>query len=549
MHSCALRLPTSFTTLLQAAAARAWVRTASASVHNRSTEEGNLEQSNSEPSTSPASAVTNSTTTPLWERYENSVSSFYQHRNAITPQRATTRQPRLRREPSVASLHLDIVDDSHFQSVDPGRSHTDDPSDTVHTVQPWHENDPSVVGVPVGNHPLQTRPIPLIPVPTSPASLRRNLLYIISYRPTLPSLSALLDYHDLYPKLRSTRSYNLLIWLALRHCSFGSVQWLLGAMRADGLTGNLETRKLQVRWLIQAGSWDEAWHEVVHSSPGIKGDSSIPLPLWLEFFRTLKRGIRRTKKRRDWRNRSLLALDPTTVYSARYRALMANPPFPALHELQHTPPRAVYFVVLMMLRIQHSRAALSLTKSYFKSLPPKISAAWTRKCLDIIHLQITMGCSHRGLKKFYKVQRTMNTLVSLHPALRPTSTTLFHLLAPLRQAKQSGTMAWGLLHRFRSQWGARAEDRRVRRRVAGLAVKEGRMDIVNAMLSAERIWGRIYGNWKKAEQVLGRMSMGRPPRQLERLPANRLFKHNGREERHWHFLRRRIKGVIRARGQ
>jgi hypothetical protein len=451
-----------------------------------------------------------SNSTPLWERYENTVSSFYQHRNAIKPQRS--RRPRLRHGP------YSHVDDSHFQYVDPGRSYTHDfDHDTM------HENDPLVIGVPVGDDPLQTRPIPVIPVPTTPASLYRNLLYIISYRPTLPSVSALLDYHDLYPQLRSTRSYNFLIWFALRHCSFGSVQWLLGAMRADGVAESLETRKLQVRWLIQTGSWDQAWNETVRSST--TGRSAIPLPLWLEFFRTLKRGIRRT---RDWRHRS----DPNTVYSTRYRVLMANPPFPALHETALAPPRAVYYVVSMMLRTRHSKAALSLTESYFKSLPRKLSAAWTRRCLDIIHLQITMGCSHRGLKKFYQAQRTMNTLVGLHPGLRPTSGTLFRLLGPLRQAKHCGTMAWGLLERFRSQWGARTEDRRVRRRVAGLGIKEGRKDVVDAMVSREQRWSRIWGEWRTAEEVLGR-----PRRQVG---GERLFKHNGREERRWQVLMRRV---------
>jgi hypothetical protein len=324
-------------------------------------------------------------------------------------------------------------------------------------------------------------------------------------------------------------------------------------MRADGLTSNLETWKLKTRWLVQTGSWDRAWNAVVSSNLAFKATSSdvsskpaVPLPIWLEFFGALKRGApsRQTKKPRDGSSTSHLDFD---VHAARYRVLMANPPSSAFHDLALTSPRTVYFVVFAMLKTRHTTTALSLTKSYFHSLPPRMSAAWVRTCLDIIHLHIFMGSSHRGLKKFYEGWRTMNTLITLHPTLRPTSTTLFLLLAPLRQAKRCGTVAWSILHRSRSRWGARVEDRRVRRRVAGLAVKEGRMDIVNAILLTEQMWSRKHGKWKTIEQVLGRMSMVPPPRQLLRRPAKKLFKHNGREERQWHLLKRRIKRVIRNR--
>jgi len=432
--------------------------------------------------------------------------------------------------------------------VDPGRSFTCHDSQMTHADRPWYKNHTSFVGVPTGK-PLQTCPVPLIPVATTPTSLYRNLLYILSHRSGLPSLAALLDYHDLHPSLRSARSYNLLIWLALRHCCFGTVQWLLAAMRADGLEGNLETWKLKVRWLVQAGSWDRAWNEVSSNqafkatSSHLSGNLAIPLPIWLEFFRGLKRGALsgRMKGRWDGSYPSLLDFDPKGVHSARFRTLMANPPSSAFHESTGTSPRTVYFVVLMMLKTRYTATALSLTKSYFHSLPPRISTAWVRTCLDIIHLHIIMGSSQKGLKKLYEVQRTMSTLITLHPTFRPSSTTLFLLLAPLRQAKRCGTVAWNVLHRFRSRWGTRVEDRRVRRRVAALATKEGRMDIVNSILLTERIWNRMHGNWKTAEQVLGRVSTVPQARQLLRARAKRLFKHNGREERQWCLLQRRIK--------
>lgn len=588
MHNCALRLlpsqQTSFSTLLQAAAATAWVRTTT-----RNALVLEQDSSSNHPSTSlrsvlyrhcpcsqliricnrssrynPSSLSSNPTAitkspsiSARWERCENSVCTSQHHNTTVSQPVSFHAAHRRRHIPSVTYFPVENVDDSDFQYVDPGRSYTygfGHSSQMTHAFRSWHENRTSFGGIPVGKQPFQTPPIPHIPVATTPASLYHNLLYILSYRPALPSLAAVLDYHDLHASLRSSRSYNLLIWFALRHCCFGTVQWLLAAMRADGLTANLETWKLRVRWLVQTGSWDRAWNEVVRKfsskdmSSDFPGNLAIPLPVWLEFFGPLKPGAlkERPKKRRDGSYASLVDFDSHAVRSARHRMLMANPPFP-LDQLALTSPRTIYVVVLTMLKTRHTAAALSLTKSYFHSLPPRISTAWIRRCLDIIHLHIIMGSPHKGLKKFCEARRTMTTLTGFHPALRPTSTTLFLLLAPLRQAKQCGTIAWRTLRNSKSRWGTRVEDRRVRRRIAALAAKEGRIDIVNAISLAERAWCRIHGNWKTAEEALGRISMPPPRRRLLRTPEKKLFKHNGREERQWHLLKRRIKRVIRNR--
>lgn len=588
MHHCAPRIllsqSTSFTNLLQVAAARAWVRTATSSACNRSIVTEKIDNTLTTDFLTSVlchhnkytiAHIYNSTTasefhlssqdtptvteTPISARQE-SYESPSQYHNAVTYQPSqlssfnSARTLRLRR--SVTYFQVESVTDSDFQYVDPGRSYTyglGHLSQTIDGARSWDGNDTSLIGVHVGEQLLQARPIPFIPLAKTSISLYRNILYILSYRPTLPSVPALLDYHDLHPNLRSTRSYNLLIWFALRHNCFGTAQWLLTAMRADGLTANVETLKLKVRWLVHTGSWDRAWNEMVGSntapdtlSSNSPGGSAIPLPVWLEFFRTLRRGAfdGRMKKRHDGSHAPILHFDSEGVHSARYRALMANAPS-VFHNLTRISPRTVYFVVLTMLKTGDTAAAVTLTKSYFQSLPPRISVTWIRTCLDIIHLHVVMGSSHRGLKRFYEARRTMNTFIALHPAFRPTSMTLFALLAPLRQAKRCGTVAWRLLRHFKCQWGTRTEDRRVRRRIAALAVKEGRMDIVSAILHTEQIWRKMYQNWKTKEMVLGRTTPA--ARQHLRPPSKELFKYNGREERHWHILKRRIKRVVRDR--
>ncbi|EGO04484.1 hypothetical protein SERLA73DRAFT_173810 [Serpula lacrymans var. lacrymans S7.3] len=134
----------------------------------------------------------------------------------------------------------------------------------------------------------------------SPLSFYQNLLVISSCQQS--PLSAAIKYHSFPPctssALRSTRSYNLLIRLALRHASLGTAWQLFSTMRAEGVQGNLETWKLSVRWLVRTGQWEEAWHRVnrivasqTWAVSSYKAyNQRLLLPIWLEFFGTPKRG-------------------------------------------------------------------------------------------------------------------------------------------------------------------------------------------------------------------------------------------------------------------
>ncbi|RDB29270.1 hypothetical protein Hypma_015626 [Hypsizygus marmoreus] len=573
MHHRALRLLISapyhphaatltFTSILQVAAGRAWTRTA------------NPRSPPAAPRTS-AGISTNATQTPSFavpsakaEQTGQSSPSLQEHslsfRAALRAKKAElssissssshpARIARRRQSPSVAYLEPETVEDSDFHFVDPGRSPSyppDTPQRSPRLARSSHRHYRDF-GSPVGSQ--LSQPLrPLFPLAKSPPSLYQNLLYLLSHRDPLPSLPALLDYHDLHPGLRTTRSYNLLIALALRNGSYGTVEWLLATMRVDRLRGDLETQKLKVRWLVQSGWWNQAWDEVVTASPAA---GTIPLPIWLEFFRTLKRGTirRRPRGRRalntDDGGDAILCpssevvtepSDPTNIYSARHRVLISHQPAFTPQELAQTPPRAVYSIVMLLLKSRQSNVAFSLTKMYLVNLPRKIPSAWARTCLDIIHLHIAMGSSHSGLRKLIETRRTLISLILSHSALRPTSTTLFLLLAPLRQARRSGTVAWNILRRFKAQWGPAIEDRRVRRRVAQLATKEGRMDIVDAIIRAERPSRWAHATWKLTRRVVGDVVTS-PPHRLLRPPAKKIFRHNGREQRHWCHLMKRTR--------
>ena len=436
---------------------------------------------------------------------------------------------------SIVHVRPQDVQDSDLDVVDPGRSLTD-------FVPPFYPNDMSIPGTPVAPFVAHTPTVRHFPFAKTTTSLHQNLVYLINYRNPPPTLSFLLDYHDRHRGLRSARSYSVLMSFAIRNAAYGSAEWLFRAMRADGLPETLETWKLRIRWLVQSGRWGQVSNELLATSNSAVGKPTIPLPIWLELFRTLKRGSirRRTSRWLDGRDTPSITSEPIREhipYATRYHSLLQYRPLLTREEVALTPPRVVYSIVMVLFKCGQGALATSLTKFYFTGLPNKIPAAWTRTCLDIVHLHILFGSPDRGLRRLYETRRILVSLLRLSPGLRPTSTTLFLLLAPLKDVKRCGTVAQNILRSFKKQWGARMEDRRVRRRVATLAAKEGRMDIVDSLLRAEKTLRWPHGAWRVTRSVLGGEVLLR--RRYRRLSANRIFKHNGREERHWsRFLKR-----------
>ncbi|GLB36053.1 hypothetical protein LshimejAT787_0303410 [Lyophyllum shimeji] len=503
MHHRALRLlpstplaypsSLSFSSVLQVAAGRAWARSTtstgpplhtrpSASVHDQDCRSDT--QAAQKPhrllEIHPGSPVVQS---PLQGPLEESFHASVQKKKAEAASKPSSSSPArppvlVRRARAVASFDPGSLHDSDWQPSDPASSYLH-PSNaslqlSAHSEHPWYQHDASIVGTQVGRQVCRTRTSPLVPLAKTSTTLYQNLLYLLSYRDPVPTLPALLDYHDLHSGLRSTRSYNLLISLALRNRSYGTVPWLLESMHAESIPGNVETWKLRIRWLVQTKCWDKAWNEVMSTNVRGKGatkgrfqvSSALPLPVWLEFSQALKRGAEPRRATAPGgsdisttKTASLLP-EPRDVYLTRYHTLMNNPPAIIPHDLAQTPPKAVYSVVSIMLDHEQTEAALSLTRAYLTSLPPRISNSCARTCLDIIHLHMVAGSSQRGLRRLYETRRTTVSLISLHPALRPTSTTLFLLLAPLRHAKRCGTVAWNIYRTFRAQWGGRIEDRR-----------------------------------------------------------------------------------------
>lgn len=403
--------------------------------------------------------------------------------------------------------------------------------------------------------------------PTSPKSLYRNLLSITS-NPSF-SIRKAIDYYFDWPKaLHSTKSFNLLISLALRNASFATVEHLLGAMRAESTPENMETRKLHVRWLVRIGRWNDAWKRVLqitgkqNVSAGLP-ISPIPLPLWLELFGTQQRGALRcwtvTDRKSNMGSRLHASVQdsensipllrkrllprpcrrPYTVELSQYRALMQVSPLLTSSGHVQILPRTILIITQAMYRVGQTALALSTALSYLKSLPPQLRRCDRRRVVDLINLHLSMVTRHKkpGLKQHFAQRHILWKFLQARPDVTPSSTTLFLLLRPLRSCRRSGTLAMQCLNLFEKRWGPRVQSSPVRRRVASLALKEGRSDIVAAMIRLE--WRRRIFNDTFPRTIYT----------SRRKPWRTLFSRRGAENRRWHLIEETFRRRMELRSE
>ncbi|KAH7928552.1 hypothetical protein BV22DRAFT_1058849 [Leucogyrophana mollusca] len=463
----------------------------------------------------------------------------------------------------VTSINPDSLSDYDTSWRDPGRT-----SSFYEADPPWH---PSLS---VHSRPIQTLPVPSLPIPTSRESFHQNLLDIISHQPS--SLSTLLQYHSLYPppfhSFHSTRSFNLLISLAFRHAALGTAGRLFNDMRSEGIRGDMETWKLIVRWFVRTGRWNEAWRRVMRILENKKwkeemnisllARKGIPLPLWLEFFGTMKRGaLRRLVKRRSkrvkqgWVDSSQAykvlhefpGIHSTDPGSARYQTLMDHFPSLTSHEYAQLPPKAVYTIVHAMIRLGRRQDALTTTQAYLSSLPRRLAHSQRRVVRDIIHLHILVDPAKSGLSHHFASRRVLYALLDMRKDILPSPTTLFLLLGTLRTCKRCGTIAGQCLRIFRRRWGERVESGMVRRRIASLALKEGRSDIFDDMIRKEQSARSIRAGWRTQRELLGGSFPRAFPRLIKR-PHRQLFGKRGIENRRWQMLTKNALRMRQRRG-
>ncbi|KAF9481028.1 hypothetical protein BDN70DRAFT_931262 [Pholiota conissans] len=406
--------------------------------------------------------------------------------------------------------------------------------------------------------PLNPRMSSTLQVPSSPTSLHRNILYLTNVASPTPRLPVLVDYHAHYSKWQSIASFNLLISLAIRNQSYGISHRLLNDLSLSNLTKTVETYQLEVRNFIHQGLWNKAWMYVQDLKdsgqlPAKKNDGikEIPFPIWLEFFRPIKKP--RIRKRLIYDSEGKLAeryfeevLETKENMKARQRLLSQYRPR-SMPPLSRTTPHAVYCIVQLLIRSGDTDRALKLTQAFFRAIPKSLTHSHIRWCLEIIHAHMVSCSAKNGLPRFYEARRTMISLLKLHRSLRPNSKTLYLILAPLQRAKICGTKAWKTLAKFKAEWGPFVEDRRVQRRVADLALKEGRMDIVKKITDMERTERYRRQRILSEDQMTRRIYHIRQRLWQVRLPQQQVYSRNGKEARLWYRLRARVRCKIYQR--
>ncbi|KAF9270143.1 hypothetical protein L218DRAFT_16136 [Marasmius fiardii PR-910] len=331
--------------------------------------------------------------------------------------------------------------------------------------------------------------------PDSRKSLYRRLSQLHSRGINLPKL---IDYHDRYSRFRSTRSFNFLISVALRHVSFGTVQWLFRSMESAKVPHTSETRKLIIRWYVATGLWDRAWRELnqeteknvgvtldadsqTQSGVGAGASSNLSEALWIEFFRGLHRGVKFKRLVHPTDSARTQPCNPVLLYARRFVVLMENRPV----FQKSTRPKVLHFVIHALLQMKEREDAILLTRTYLDYISRHsffLRSLTQQFPINLVHLFVAFGSSQRGLQKFHEARQLLMSFLVSYSFLSPTSTTLFLLLGTLKSARRCGTVGLECFVFFKRKWGKRVDDDRVRRRLASLAVKEGRMDIVESIL-------------------------------------------------------------------
>ncbi|KAJ3572527.1 hypothetical protein NP233_g3030 [Leucocoprinus birnbaumii] len=393
------------------------------------------------------------------------------------------------------------------------------------------------------------------PKPRTRGELLENLRRSLYLKP-LPPFPALIDYHDSNPTSRSTQTYNFLIELSIRHAQYGTTRWLFDAMTQDNLPRDSVTRLLEVRFFVRTGKWETAWSLVTGLSPEEALDQPLrngraptmtkaPVELWKELIGTGKQGAIRRLSDIQWgtdEDGNEIRLPPIEIVrdpilgteAYERRRLLLGCIEPAFSKSGPVRPQLIKYIVLWMIADGRRPEAETFAKSYLSQLPSFLQGETTAQCMDIIHVLLCRN-PQDGSAAFNKNRKILSQLLKTHPSLKPSSTTLRLILAPLKKVTNCATVALRTMKEFQKEWGDQVADSSVRRRVIRLAEKQGRMDIVEKMLLLEQ-------ETPKTSATSCRLAQGpEDSRGFRRQPDRELFPRLSVETGQWIKLRLRLR--------
>lgn len=367
-----------------------------------------------------------------------------------------------------------------------------------------------------------------------------------AFRP-LPSLSRIIEYHSSYPSLQSSTSYNFLIQLCIRHTAYSVAFKLLRSMKTLGIAPTHYTSLLHIRLLIRSGRCDEAWSLVCTELA--TRNRYHGLAALLEMLGQRKSFQFTSKNLTDdvctqnstWSERTHSSVNDTTLPSLQSKLLS----FLAEILPQDFVPsdRFIYIVVRFLLQNSQKKVAQEMTMMWLSSLPRYLSSVRQRHCLQVLHLHL--GLSGKGANAHFANRRLVDKVVELCPSIRPDSSTLFLLLGSLNSSAVKPTFnALRLVEAYKKKWGNDIIDKRVRRRIASIATREGQTRVarkwVEMQKEAEKSNDVAY-----SRHVLGQDSIKHSDISRD-IPYRKMMPGVEAEKRKWRWLLRRLERRERA---
>lgn len=344
-------------------------------------------------------------------------------------------------------------------------------------------------------------------------SLSQRLLHLYMSFPRV-SIQSLVSYHDTFPDQQSSRSYNLLLRLAIRHSAFGIAHALIRSMRASRVPEDQTTWKLCVRLLVREGRWSNAYNLVYNLPKSLSRtpfiSDGIPISVWVELLGTAKRRAFRLGGRLH---------DPGMCTLARYRHVIGLLPKLGVSSMDAPPPQVVYASVAALLRIQEREAARQLTARFLPLDPGGLG-------LRLLNLHVAPKAGFCSLNTYYGAIRDLQGFLVLCPKLVPNSSTLYLLLGHLKRVKQCGIIGHKLVRWFRRRWGYSIVSPGVEGRLLALAVKEKRVDLIKEWMTCVKTRRKFWWMWSLEREVVD--GTVRRQRSLTRDPDVRLGKAGSR---------------------
>lgn len=318
--------------------------------------------------------------------------------------------------------------------------------------------------------------LPTVAYPPQHQAFFLELMALIRKEPR-PPVHEIIDFHTSKPHLHTTATYNAVLSCAIQGSEWVLYQNLVASMQRSRILHNINTLRLEIRYLTRTGRWEDAWnraHEYCEesqssSTSSAKSQRALPRMIWMQLF-----SLPRPSKFPNDGEHDAFSGDDRNTWKRRVERLFQVIPTECAN-FADLKPHEIRRIVTFLTKLGFTQAALSITKEHFLSLPPILDARVAEECTAIIntHLNLSVRLSE-GDASIRTAQNLLRSLLDLHPGLRPNSLTLFALLKQIRKVMNQprGTLADKIVADFTKKWGEDMVDGRVRRRVATAAMDE-----------------------------------------------------------------------------